>query len=147
MIEKHTSKNGLRIVVEKVPAVRSVTIGVWILVGSRHENSKNNGISHFLEHMFFKGTKKRSAQDIAEAFDSIGGQVNAFTSKEYTCLYARVLDTYKEHALDVLSDMLFNSTFLDTEIEREKNVIMEEINMYEDTPDDYVHDLLAEASF
>src|SRR5690625_2959106 len=147
MIEKHTSKNGLRIVVEKVPAVRSVTIGVWILVGSRHENSKNNGISHFLEHMFFKGTKKRSAQDIAEAFDSIGGQVNAFTSKEYTCLYARVLDTHKEQALEILSDMFFHSIFDEAEMAREKKVISEEIKMYEDTPDDFVHDLLAQASF
>ena len=147
MIETFTCKNGLRIVLEPVSTVRSVSIGIWIQTGSRHETKNNNGISHFLEHMLFKGTKHRTARQIAEAFDSIGGQVNAFTSKEYTCLFARVLDTYKEHALDVLSDMLFNSTFLDTEIEREKNVIMEEINMYEDTPDDYVHDLLAEASF
>lgn len=147
MIETHTCKNGLRVVLEPVPTVRSVTIGIWILTGSRHETELNNGISHFLEHMIFKGTKNRTAMQIAEAFESIGGQVNAFTSKEYTCFYARVLDTYKEHALDVLTDMLFNSTFLEEEIEREKKVVMEEIKMYEDTPDDHVHDLLAEASF
>jgi len=147
LIEKHTSKNGLRIVLESIPAVRSVTIGIWVLTGSRNETEKNNGISHFLEHMFFKGTDTRSAQDIAEAFDSIGGQVNAFTSKEYTCFYARVLDTHKEHALEILADMFFNSSFDEEEMEREKKVVFEEIKMYEDTPDDIVHDLLAEASY
>ena len=147
MIETYTCKNGLRIVLEPVPTVRSVSIGIWVLTGSRNEAESTNGISHFLEHMFFKGTKKRTAQQIAEAFDSIGGQVNAFTSKEYTCFYARVLDTYTEYALDVLTDMLFHSTFSEEEIEREKKVILEEIKMYEDAPDDYVHDLLAEASF
>src|SRR5690625_1845221 len=147
MIKTHTCKNGLRVVLESVPSVRSVTIGIWILTGSRYETAKNNGISHFLEHMLFKGTKTRTARQIAEAFDSIGGQVNAFTSKEYTCFYARVLDSYKEHALEVLTDMLFHSTFLTEELEREKKVVMEEIKMYEDTPDDHVHDLLAKASF
>ena len=147
MIETYTCKNGLRIVLEHVPTVRSVTIGVWVLTGSRNETEQNNGISHFLEHMFFKGTKKRTAKEIAEAFESIGGQVNAFTSKEYTCYYARVLDSYKEHALEVLTDMLFHSTFDEEELEREKNVVIEEIKMYEDTPDDHVHDLLAKASF
>jgi predicted Zn-dependent peptidase len=147
LIEKHTSKNGLRIVLETIPSVRSVTIGVWVLTGSRNENAANNGISHFLEHMFFKGTKTRSATEIAEAFDSIGGQVNAFTSKEYTCFYAKVLDTHKEHALEILADMFFNSAFDADEMEREKKVVYEEIKMYEDTPDDIVHDLLARASY
>lgn len=147
MIEKHTSKNGVRIVMENIPAVRSVTIGVWVLTGSRNESQFNNGISHFLEHMFFKGTNTRSPQDIAEAFDSIGGQVNAFTSKEYTCFFAKVLDTHKEYALEILADMFFNSSFDEAEIEREKKVIYEEIKMYEDTPDDIVHDLLAQASY
>ena len=147
MIEKHTSKNGLRIVLESVPTVRSITIGVWVLTGSRNESEEKSGISHFLEHMFFKGTKKRTAQDIAEAFDSIGGQVNAFTSKEYTCYYARVLDTYKDYALDVLTDMFFESTFPEDEINRERNVVKEEIKMYEDTPDDHVHHLLSQASY
>lgn len=147
MVEKHTSKNGLRIVLENIPSIRSVTIGIWVLTGSRNETEANNGISHFLEHMFFKGTNTRSAQDIAEAFDSIGGQVNAFTSKEYTCFYARVLDTHKEYALEILADMFFNSSFDEEEMEREKKVVFEEIKMYEDTPDDIVHDLLAKASF
>jgi predicted Zn-dependent peptidase len=147
LIEKHTSKNGLRIVLENIPAVRSVTIGIWVRTGSRNENELNNGISHFLEHMFFKGTKTRSATDIAEAFDAIGGQVNAFTSKEYTCFYARVLDTHKDYALEVLADMFFNSAFDPEEMEREKKVVYEEIKMYEDAPDDIVHDLLARASY
>ncbi|MHA6251248.1 M16 family metallopeptidase [Oceanobacillus sp. CAU 1775] len=147
MIYKHTGKNGLRIVMEEIPTVRSVTIGIWILTGSRNEKIENNGISHFLEHMFFKGTKTRSAQDIAEAFDSIGGQINAFTSKEYTCFYAKVLDTHKDMALEILTDMFFNSVFDEAEMEREKKVVYEEIKMYEDTPDDLVHDLLAKASF
>lgn len=147
MIEKHTADSGLRVVIENIPSVRSVTIGVWILTGSRNETQTNNGISHLIEHMMFKGTEKRTAQDIAEAFDSIGGQVNAFTSREYTCYYARVIDTHKEHALEVLSDMFFNSTFNETELEREKKVVSEEIKMYEDAPDDIVHDLLSKAAF
>lgn len=147
LIEKHTTNNGLRIVLENIPAVRSVTIGIWVLTGSRNETEKNNGISHFLEHMFFKGTKTRSAKDIAEAFDAIGGQVNAFTSKEYTCFYAKVLDTHKEYALEILADMFFNSAFDEQEMEREKKVVLEEIKMYEDTPDEIVHDLLARAAF
>ncbi|MFD2208873.1 M16 family metallopeptidase [Virgibacillus halophilus] len=147
MVERHQCKNGVRVVLEPIKSVRSVTIGIWVLTGSINENERNNGISHFLEHMFFKGTKTRSPQDIAEAFDSIGGQVNAFTSKEYTCFYARVLDTHKEYALEILSDMFFNSTFDEAEMEREKKVVSEEIKMYEDTPDDIVHDLLARASY
>lgn len=122
MVEKYTSSNGVRIVLESMPAVRSVTIGIWVKIGSRNENLHNNGISHFLEHMFFKGTKTRSAQDIAEAFDSIGGQINAFTSKEYTCFYSKVLDTHKEFALEVLADMFFESTFDEDEMEREKRL-------------------------
>lgn len=147
MIEKHTGSNGLRIVSENIPSVRSVTIGIWVLTGSRNETGQNNGISHFLEHMFFKGTKTRSPQDIAEAFDAIGGQVNAFTSKEYTCFFAKVIDTHKEYALEILADMFFNSSFDEEEMEREKKVVLEEIKMYEDTPDDIVHDLLARASY
>ncbi len=147
MIEKHTSENGLRVILENIPSVRSVTIGVWILTGSRNETDINNGISHLIEHMMFKGTNTRSAQDIAEAFDSIGGQVNAFTSREYTCYYARVIDTHKEHALEVLSDMFFNSTFDEVELEKEKKVVSEEIKMYEDAPDDIVHDLLSKAAY
>ncbi|EIT85128.1 zinc protease [Fictibacillus macauensis ZFHKF-1] len=147
MIIKHTCPNGVRVVLEKIPTVRSVAIGVWIGTGSRFEVPATNGVSHFLEHMFFKGTKTRSAREIAESFDSIGGQVNAFTSKEYTCYYAKVLDTHAPRALDVLSDMFFHSTFDEQELLKEKNVVLEEIKMYEDTPDDIVHDMLSRASF
>ncbi|GAA0332191.1 pitrilysin family protein [Bacillus carboniphilus] len=147
MVTKYTCQNGVRIVLENIPTVRSVAIGVWIGTGSRNETLKDNGISHFLEHMFFKGTKTRSAREIAESFDSIGGQVNAFTSKEYTCYYAKVLDTHAFYALEVLADMFFNSTFEDGELQKEKNVVYEEIKMYEDTPDDIVHDILSKAIY
>jgi len=147
MINKYTCQNGVRIVLEEIPTVRSVAIGVWIGTGSRDENPENNGISHFLEHMFFKGTTTRSAREIAESFDSIGGQVNAFTSKEYTCYYAKVLDTHAKLALDILADMFFHSTFADEELTKERNVVLEEIKMYEDTPDDIVHDLLSKAVY
>lgn len=147
MIKKYTCQNGVRIVFENIPTVRSVAIGIWIGTGSRNENLKNNGVSHFLEHMFFKGTKTRSAREIAESFDSIGGQVNAFTSKEYTCYYAKVLDDHAGYALDVLADMFFHSTFDEEELKKEKNVVYEEIKMYEDTPDDIVHDVLSRATF
>ena len=120
MIKRYTCQNGVRIVLENIPTVRSVAIGVWIGTGSRKEDEQNNGVSHFLEHMFFKGTKTRSAREIAESFDSIGGQVNAFTSKEYTCYYAKVLDTHADMALEVLADMYFNSTFDEEELKKEK---------------------------
>ncbi|WP_342430608.1 pitrilysin family protein [Neobacillus sp. FSL H8-0543] len=147
MINRYTCNNGVRIVLENIPHVRSVAIGVWIGTGSRNEDPQTNGISHFLEHMFFKGTKTRTAKEIAESFDSIGGQVNAFTSKEYTCYYAKVLDTHSQFALDVLADMFFNSSFDEVELQKERNVVLEEIKMYEDTPDDIVHDLLSRAVY
>lgn len=147
MIETYTLPNGVRVVFEPVSHVRSVSIGLWILTGSRHEAEKINGISHFLEHMMFKGTKNRTAQEIAEAFASIGGRVNAFTSKEYTCYHARVLDSHKSMALEILADMFFHSLFEEEELEKEKRVIREEIKMYEDTPDDHVHHLLSRAVY
>ncbi|MEI5906227.1 pitrilysin family protein [Bacillus spongiae] len=147
MIKRYTCQNGLRIVLEEIPTVRSIAIGVWIGTGSVNENSQNNGISHFLEHMLFKGTKTRSAREIAESFDKIGGQVNAFTSKEYTCYYAKVLDNHSSYALEILADMFFNSTFDKDELEKEKKVVYEEIKMYEDTPDDIVHDMLGKAIY
>jgi predicted Zn-dependent peptidase len=147
LIKRYTCQNGVRIVLEQIPTVRSVAIGVWIGTGSRNETPANNGISHFLEHMFFKGTTTRTAKEIAESFDSIGGQVNAFTSKEYTCYYAKVLDNHASYALEILSDMFFHSTFDETELKKEKNVVFEEIKMYEDTPDDIVHDLLSQAVY
>ncbi|MGG3479172.1 pitrilysin family protein [Peribacillus frigoritolerans] len=147
MIKKYTCQNGVRIVLENIPTVRSAAIGVWIKTGSRNETPELNGVSHFLEHMFFKGTTKRNSREIAESFDSIGGQVNAFTSKEYTCYYAKVMDNHASYALEILADMFFNSTFDGEELKKEKNVVYEEIKMYEDTPDDIVHDLLSKAVY
>ncbi|WP_068775164.1 pitrilysin family protein [Paenibacillus sp. FJAT-26967] len=140
-------KNGLRVVTESIPTCRSVAIGIWVKTGSRNETEQSNGISHFIEHMLFKGTERYSAKEIAEVFDGIGGNVNAFTSKEYTCYYAKVLDDHLSIAVDILSDMFFNSVFNEKEMEKEKNVIFEEISMYEDTPDDLVHDLVAKAAY
>ncbi|WP_158737735.1 pitrilysin family protein [Alteribacillus sp. YIM 98480] len=147
MVQTTTLDNGLRIVTEHISSVRSITMGIWVGTGSRYESQTENGISHFLEHMFFKGTAERTAADIAESFDKIGGQVNAFTSKEYTCFYAKVLDDHANRALDILSDMFFHSTFDSDELEKERNVIFEEIKMVDDTPDDIVHDILSEASY
>lgn len=147
MYNKITLDNGLRIVTEYIPYVKSVSIGIWVEAGSRKENIENNGISHFIEHMLFKGTKNRSAKEIAESIDNIGGQINAFTSKECTCYYAKVLDSHIDVAIDVLSDMLFNSLFDRDEIIKEKSVVYEEIKMYEDSPEDLVHDLLSQTIF
>jgi predicted Zn-dependent peptidase len=144
MHRKFTLKNGVRVVYERIPYVRSVSAGIWVRTGSRNENSKNNGISHFVEHMLFKGTRERSAAQIAECIDNIGGQLNAFTGKECTCFYARTLDEHIEIALDLLSDMFFNSVFDKKDIALEKRVILEEISMYEDSPEELVHDLLSE---
>lgn len=145
-MNKYYLKNGLRVVIESIPTSRSVSFGIWVKTGSRYETPSNNGISHFIEHMLFKGTKRHSAKDIADKFDGIGGNVNAFTSKEYTCYYAKVLDQHLPIAVDILSDMFFESQLAEEELAKEKNVILEEISMYEDTPDDTVHDLASRAS-
>lgn len=147
MIERYQLDNGIRIILERIPSVRSVAIGIWVGTGSRYESPEINGISHFIEHMLFKGTKTRTAKEIAQTFDRIGGQVNAFTSKEYTCYYAKVLDQHLDVAIDVLADMYFNSKLDEEEIHKEKKVVIEEIGMYEDTPDDLVHDLIASSVF
>ncbi|WP_066507456.1 M16 family metallopeptidase [Abyssisolibacter fermentans] len=147
MYNKITLKNGLRVVIEEIPHVRSVTIGLWVKAGSVNEKENNNGVSHFIEHMLFKGTKNRTAKELAEVIDNIGGQINAFTSKECTCFYAKVLDEHFETAVDVLSDMIFNSNFDEDDIEKEKKVVIEEINMYEDTPEEIAHDLISKAIF
>jgi predicted Zn-dependent peptidase len=139
--------NGLRVVTETINSCRSVALGIWVKTGSRNENSRNNGISHFIEHMLFKGTDRCSAKDIAEIFDGIGGNVNAFTSKEYTCYYAKVLDEHLPIALDVLSNMFFESRMDPEELAKERNVILEEISMYEDTPDDMVHELVSQVAY
>ena len=144
MAEKKILSNGLRIVTEKIPTVKSVAIGVWISTGVVTEDSQNNGISHFIEHMLFKGTENRSAREIAEAVDSVGGHINAFTGRESTCYYLKVLDENLDLAVDLLSDMMFRSLFDEEEIEKEKSVIAEEISMYEDSPEDLAHDLLIE---
>jgi predicted Zn-dependent peptidase len=144
MYQKQQMKNGIRVVTEEIPYVNSVSVGIWVKIGSRNETININGVSHFIEHMLFKGTQNRSAKEIANSIDKIGGQLNAFTSKESTCYYAKVLDSHFDIALDVLADMFLNSSFVQEEIEKEKGVIMEEINMYEDSPEDLVHDLFTQ---
>ncbi len=136
-------KNGLRIVGEKMPHVRSVAVGVWVGVGSRAETAEENGISHFMEHMLFKGTERRSAARIAADMDCIGGNLNAYTTREYICYYAKSVDTDVETVFDILSDMYQNSLLAETETELERNVILEEISMYEDSPEDVAQELLA----
>lgn len=133
--------NGLRVALESIDYVNSVSVGLWIGNGSRNEDKDNNGISHFIEHMFFKGTKNRTALQIAECIENVGGQINAFTGKEATCFYIKALDSHLELALDVISDMLFNSKFSPEDIEKEKGVIIEEINMSEDSPEDVLADI------
>lgn len=145
MYELKTLKNGITVVSESLKHVRSVSIGIWIKNGSRNENWETNGISHFIEHMLFKGTYKRSAKDIAYEMDAVGGQLNAYTSKDYTCYYTRTLDTHYTTALDIMSDMILNSKFDESEIKKELNVILEEIDMYEDSPEELVSDILQEA--
>ncbi len=147
MIIQHKLENGIRVVVEEISGVRSVAVGVWVNTGSRYETPNINGVSHFIEHLLFKGTENRNAKDIAETIDKIGGNLNAFTSKEYTCYYTRVMDQHIETGLDLLSDMLFNSLLKEEEIDRERNVVLEEIRMYEDTPDDQIHDLISACAY
>lgn len=141
MFKKEYLSNGIPVVMEPLKNMRSVAIGIWVKVGSRNEALDENGISHFLEHMFFKGTHKRTAKDIAIEIDSLGGELNAFTSKENTTFYVKILDEYIEKGVELLSDIFLHSTFPEEDIEKEKRIIKEEIKMVEDTPDDYVHDL------
>lgn len=147
MVEKITLNNGVRVLCERLPHVRSCSIGFWAESGSRHEPAELSGISHFIEHMLFKGTKTRSAQQLACAFDEIGGQVNAFTSKDHTCYYARTTDMHLQTAVDLLLDMYTQSVFDKKEVDLERGVICEEIDMYEDTPDDLVNEQLAQAIY
>jgi predicted Zn-dependent peptidase len=136
--------NGLRILTERMTQVRSISIGVWLTRGSRHETADRGGIAHFVEHMLFKGTSSRSAEDIAQAIDSIGGQLDAFTAKEYASYYIKVLDEHLPLAIDILSDIVRNPAFTLADVEREKKVVVEEIKMVEDTPDDLVHELFTQ---
>jgi predicted Zn-dependent peptidase len=141
MYRKDTLSNGIRVVSETLPKSRALSIGVWVKVGARHEPKEIGGVSHFIEHMFFKGTQKRTARDIATEIDSLGGEMNAFTSQETTTYYVKVLDEHLATAIDILSDILLGSKFDPAEMEKERKVILEEIKGVEDTPDDYIHEL------
>lgn len=143
MFAKTVLDNGIRIVSQEMPDHRSVSLGIWVENGSRHEAPGENGISHFIEHLLFKGTERRSAAQIAEEMDAVGGVLNAFTAKEHTCYYAKVLDEDLPLAVDLLTDIFLHSKFDGEEIERERSVILQEISQAEDTPDDYVHDLFS----
>jgi len=143
MFAKTVLDNGIRVVSQEMRDHRSISLGIWVENGSRHESPQENGISHFIEHLLFKGTKRRSAAQIAEEMDAVGGVLNAFTAKEHTCYYAKVLDENLPLAIDLLTDIFLHSSFESEEIERERSVILQEISQAEDTPDDYVHDLFS----
>lgn len=147
MLEKTVLENGVRIISEKMPEVRSATLGIWVSVGSRSDPPGREGMAHFTEHMLFKGTTRRSAVQIAKEIDALGGVLNAQTAKEYTVYYTRVLDEYLDKASDVLFDLFLDSLINPGEMEKEKKVVVQEIRMTEDTPDDYITDLFAEAFF
>jgi predicted Zn-dependent peptidase len=143
--QKTVLDNGMRVVTEWIPHLHSVSMGIWLNVGSRDEQEDESGLTHFIEHMLFKGTEKRSAQEIAKQLDAVGGMSNAFTSKENTCFHAKVLGAHLPLVVDILSDIFIHSIFDYREVEREREVILQEINMVEDTPDEYVHVLFNQA--
>jgi len=147
MFDTITFPNGLRVVGEPLDHLRSCTIGCWIKAGSMNEAPEENGLSHFIEHMVFKGTEHRTARQIAEQMDAVGGQLNAFTGKDCTCYYAKVIDEDLPLAVDVLSDLVLRPLFAADDLRREQGVILEEIAMVEDTPEDLIGDVLAEAQF
>lgn len=140
MHKKTVLPNGVRIISEEIDHVRSISIGVWVLSGSRYEDNTTNGTAHFIEHMLFKGTANRSAFEIASAIDSVGGMMNAFTGKELTSFYIKIPDYHLAMAIDLLADIFINSRFDEEEISKERSVVLQEINMIEDSPDDYIHD-------
>jgi len=144
---KTVLSNGVRVISEEIPHVRSVSIGLWVDVGSRDEDPSTNGIAHFIEHMVFKGTRKRSIRDIAQSLESVGGYLNAFTGKEHTCFYARVLDDFAPLAVDVITDLILHPTFPEKELEKERGVVIEELKNAEDDPDDIIHDYFDKALF
>lgn len=146
-VSKTVLPNGLQIVSEKIESVKSVTVGIWAKTGSRNETDNQAGITHFLEHMLFKGTENRSSYDIALSMEAVGGYLNAFTSTEYTCYYARCLDTKLPVALDVLTDMVKNSIFPEGEMEKEKKVVIEEMKMYRDSPEDTLFEEFSKQTF
>ncbi|MDY7834122.1 pitrilysin family protein [Clostridioides difficile] len=137
-------ENGLTIIGEEIPYLKSITLGIWINAGSRIEEAQVSGTSHFIEHMMFKGTKNRTSKEIASSIDNLGGQINAFTSKECTCYYVKLIDEHIDTGIDVLSDMILNSKFDKNDIDKERLIILEELKMYEDSPDDLSYDLLVE---
>src|SRR5256714_13970918 len=139
--------SGLRVLTEAIPAMRSVSFGVWVSIGSRDETPELSGTSHFLEHLLFKGTNRRSALDISAEIEAVGGETNAFTTKEYTCYYARVLDADLPLAVDVMGDLMTGSVLAEPDVETERAVILEEIAMHDDEPGDEVHDLFAETLY
>lgn len=143
-VQKTVLTNGISVITEEMPGVESCSIGIWVNAGSRNETRTINGVSHFIEHLLFKGTKKRTALDISREIESVGGVLNAFTGREYTCFFAKILNKDLPRASDLLSDIFMNSKFDAKEMEKEKSVILQEIKMVEDTPDDLIHDLYAE---
>lgn len=147
MYDRIVLPNGVRIVTEPIVGVRSAAVGIWVLNGSRYEPDELSGISHFIEHMVFKGTEKRSAQHIAIAMDAIGGQVNAFTTKECTCFYLKTLDKHIQTGVEILADMFLNSRFEQRDLELERSVVLEEIDMYEDSPEDVATEKIFESCF
>mgnify|MGYP003300075813 CR=1 FL=1 len=140
-------KNGIRVITEEIPSIESVSVGIWINAGSRNEKKKENGIAHFLEHMAFKGTKTKSALDIAEAIENVGGYINAYTSRETTAYFVRILNEDVEMAANILADILRNSVFDKREVDIERGVILQEIGQTLDTPDDIVFDWLQETAY
>lgn len=145
--KRSTSNNGIRILSESMPSVRSIALGVWIGAGSRDEPKELGGVSHFLEHMMFKGTPSRTAKEISESFESIGAELNAFTAKEVTTFYTRMLDEHLPLGIEVLADMLLNSSFKEADIKSEKQVVLEELSLHEDSPDEIIHDLISDSVF
>lgn len=147
MVEQITLNNGVRLLTEPMAEMRSAALGIWVGAGSRHETAGENGAAHFIEHMVFKGTESRTAADIAQEMDAIGGQINAYTSKENTCFYVRALDTHLDQAADVLCDMFFRAAFRQEDVETERGVILEEIGMYADNPEDLCAERLSAAVY
>src|SRR6202166_3955637 len=141
MVRKSVLSNGVRVLTEDMPSMVSSTIGIWVENGSRYETPVENGLSHFIEHLLFKGTRKRTAAQIAEQIDAVGGVLNALTGNEYTCYYAKVLGADLPMTTDLLADLFLESVFDAAEIDRERQVVLQEISQAEDTPDDFIHDL------
>ena len=144
MYKCQTLKNGLTIIGEEIPYLKSISLGVWVKAGSMMETKENSGVSHFIEHMLFKGTTNRTSKELAREIDNLGGVINAFTSKECTCFYVKLLDEHINIGIDVLSDMILNSKFNEDDLDKERSVIIEELKMYEDSPEDLAYDLLTE---